>query len=166
MIEQKYSIKYAYPLLLLWLVLICVLFITSGSHNASFFMFGPSDVIFMGMEVNNWYRWSLVMTYGFFSQMINSYMDATIGPYISNVIQDHKYKGKIKKSYAITLCTMYQLYDWIHWLLSIMLYVSLQMQYYIPGLTADLIINILTTNNYINIKNQLASDELEESLIN
>lgn len=61
---------------------------------------------------------------------------------------------------------MYQLYDWIHWLLSKMLYVSLQMQYYIPGLTADLIINILTTSNYINIKNKLENDELEESLIN
>jgi len=166
MIEQKYSIKYAYPLLLLWLLLISILFIKSGSYNSSFFLFGPSKVAFMGMEVNNWSRWSLVMTYGFFSQMVNSYMDATIGPYISNVIQDHKYKGKIKKSYAITLCSMYQLYDWIHWLLSIMLYVSLQMQYYIPGLTADLIINILTTNNYINIKNQLANNEFEESLIN
>lgn len=37
MIAKNYSIKYAFPL---WLVLICVLFITSGSHNTSFFMFG------------------------------------------------------------------------------------------------------------------------------
>ena len=49
---------------------------------------GPSESNFL--KINTWGKWSLVISYSFFSQIINSLVNATLYPFMTNVIKDHK----------------------------------------------------------------------------
>lgn len=141
---KKYSIKPIIIIITLWIMM-------SGStliyfyRKDSFFHFGPSKEKYM----DTWSKWSLLMSYSFVSPFINSLVNSTLHPFMLNVIRDHKtpWEDLRRNAYIITL--VYKIYYWFNDICDILIIFTLQFQFYLPSLMAEIIVGIATTRKYI-----------------
>ena len=124
-------------------------------NNSKFFHFGPSEVIFGGFKINTWNRWYFVMNYSVLSQISQTIVSSNVSPYISNVIRDYKtpIKDKGSKINAQYIVLIYRLYYWLSSIFDIFLWITLQLQYIIPGIIIDLLLSIYFTNKYMSNDN-------------
>lgn len=129
--------------------------------ETDFMCLGPSDVEFAGFKVNTWPRWVIVMNYSVFSQVIYTITRSTSGPYISNVIRDHKtpIEDKGTKMHAQITVFVYTLFFWLSSMMDVFLWITLQMQYIVPALVTDLLITIYFTNIYMKPKKEKNKDK-------
>lgn len=159
-IFERYYIR---PMLFVgcgWIVAIIVMIGLFSSKDTDFFLFGPGTTSFLQFRIDTWGKWGLIMTYSFFSQMIHSLMNSTIYSFITNVIRDYKSPWEGSIIYGVVISIVYKLYYWIHDICDIFLVLTLQLQYWIPALIADISVSIWTTYNYLKNK------EPDASLIN
>lgn len=74
-----------------WMCIVMVILYEIGILKSKFMTLGPSDsTVFMGIAINTWYRYNLVMTFTFVNTCINDFMSDAISPWIINTITDHK----------------------------------------------------------------------------
>ena len=152
MFEEKYSLNKSVPITCVWLAIITTVFIYSGVESDDFFLFGPSDAMFVNMKIENWFKWSCIMMYSFLSQFVSSYTSTTISPYVANVVYDHKQDVKLNDNYVMFIVVVLKLYEYVHFIMELFLTLCLQFQYYVPALLADLIITCRTTKDYLDRK--------------
>lgn len=137
----------------------------SSGEPSSFGRFGPSDdVVFGGMKIDTWAKWSFVMTYAVVSQIVYSVVSSTISPYVSNVIRDHKTPAREKGSYvrSQSLVQLYTLYHWLASIFDVFLWITMQLQYLLPALLTDLALTGYFTHGYLNPRGALASPILDQ----
>ena len=150
---KRYSLQSSLILSLAWVVTLSIIISINTKKTTNFLHFGPSNnTNFIDLKIDNWGKWFLTMLYSFLSQFINSYINATLYPFMVNVIRDYKseWRDTLLKAQIITL--IYKLYCWFHEICEIFLVLTLQLQYYLPALLADLIVGCLTTRKYIKDK--------------
>ena len=89
------------------------------------------------------------MAYSFVSPFINSLVNSTLYPFMMNVIRDHKtpWEDSNRNAYLITL--IYKLYYWFNDICDILIIFTLQFQFYLPSLFAEIIVGLSTTRKYI-----------------
>lgn len=137
------------------LCIVGAIIVTANSSESDFLYWGPSNVKFAGFKIDTWGKWNIVMCYSIFSQLSESIISATISPYISNVIRDHKtplsQKGNKFKVHGIIL--IYTVYKWLTSIFDIFLWITLQAQFMAPAILIDLISTIYFTNSYMKIEN-------------
>ena len=86
---RSYYIRSASFIGSVWLIVLFSITFTASTHM--FFHFGPSSNIrFFIFSIDTWGKWFGVIAYSFVSQSIASFMSASIGSYVRNVIRDHK----------------------------------------------------------------------------
>ena len=88
------------------------------------------------------------MIYSFFSQVIYSFVNITLSPFLTNVIRDHKSKTTLPVPTVLFIVFSYKVYGWVHEILEVFLTLTLQLQYYLPALIADVIITMFSTWKY------------------
>lgn len=150
-----YDKYYVTPILGLtgcWSVIVICMIGLLSDGNKDILHFGPGENKFIHLKIDNWGRWSFVMLYSFFSQLVNSLINSTIYPFITNVIRDYKspYDGSV--SYAQFIAVIYKLYYWFNEICDLFLVLTLQVQYWIPGLIADILVALWSTNRYLKEK--------------
>ena len=151
-IEDKYHIRPMLVLGMIWILAIIAMISTLSSSDPGFFHFGPGKTTFLQFHVDTWTKWSIVMAYSFFSQLVNSLMNATVYPFITNVIRDHKAAWDGSESFGQFIALVYKLYYWINDICDVFLILTLQLQYWIPGLIADVSVSLWTTHHYLRDK--------------
>jgi len=135
-----------------WVLAIVVMIGFLSSEDANFFRLGPGATSFLQFRIDTWFKWGLVMSYSFFSQLVNSLMSSTISSFITNVIRDHKSPWEGPVIYGQLIALVYKLYYWINDICDVFLVLTLQLQYWIPALIADLIVSVWTTHSYLRDK--------------
>lgn len=138
--------------------IICIIWIASISsiigvyqNKTNFFYFGPSnETIFVDFKVDTWSKWVIIVLYSFLSQFVYSYINSTIHPFVLNVIRDYKCEWNDLEIKAQIITFIYKFYYWFHSICQVFLVLTLQLQYYLPALIADIIVGIITTRKFVN----------------
>ena len=132
------------------LLIVSMVTMPTWCDTSGFLHTGPSDrVHFAGVPISNWTRWGVVIAYSVLSQVSQSLVSATISPWMTNVIRDHKTPYHGSWCTAQTVITLYNLFSWLVAVLDTFLWITSQLQYLAPALVTDLIIGMFTTHNYL-----------------
>ena len=75
-----------------WTFTICIIFVCIMVDDESpFLSFGPNpQTVLFGFKLDTWTKWSCVAMYTFVSTCIADFTSDSVGPWITNTIQDHK----------------------------------------------------------------------------
>ena len=140
-------------LLMIWMTVVLAAFSHIGIMKTSFMKFGPSDdCTYMGLPINNWFRWYCVAIFTFVSTSINDFVSDAIVPWIQNTIQDHKAPFlPYRKMTCWLISQIWSLYCCVMGLFSINIMFS-QVDFNIIRGTADLAVNSFTT--YLFLQNK------------
>ena len=151
-ILKYYYVKPTLAIMYVWLVIVSSTMNSDELIAGNFFHFGPGDRLFVTVPIDSWEKWSYIMVYSFFSQILYSLVNISISPFITNVIRDHKTEYVISCPCATFIVFSYKLYIWVHEILEIFLTLTLQLQYYLPAIFADILIGLVSTYIYIRKK--------------
>lgn len=144
-----------------WTVtLTLVLFVFGWTGVLSSFMaIGPNDEAkFGGAPVNTWGRWTALMIYSALSQLVQSLVEGTITPFVTNVIKDPCIDFA-NYGMAQTVVGDQNAFLWMVGLFDILLYITMQMQFWVPAIIADLAVNAALVHRNMLEKAHLESIE-------
>lgn len=139
--------------LMLYLTLVLIVMKEIGLLDSTFMNIGPSEnTSFMGVKLNNWYKWSLVATFTFVNTSVNDFMSDAISPWILNTITDHKTKYiPYSKCVCLIITQLWSFYCNIMSVFAIFLAMS-QIDFVLIRMSADLMVNAYTTTKFIRHK--------------
>jgi hypothetical protein len=151
--ENVYNIRLGLIVANLWSILLITTFIALSSSNDILFEIGPSEkVSFAGLKINTWNKWICVMIFSTISQVMDSIVGATLAPYVTNVIKDHKTNNKGSFLIAHTIVQSRTIFNWLNEIGHIYLWFTMQLQFIFPALSVDLIIRYFTTERYLKME--------------
>jgi hypothetical protein len=137
----------------------------SGAGPGAFVAVGPNDkAVFATVRVDSMAKWSALMAYSSLSQAAQSLVETTLQPFIINVIRDpnvdfseRRPSPRNFKACAVVaqfVVGVYNLFLCIVSLFDILMYVTLRIQFYIPAIVADLLVNGYVTHQNMQQKRQ------------
>ena len=137
-----------------WTCTICVIFICIMVDDESpFLSFGPnSRTVLFGFKLDTWTKWGCVALYTFVSTCIADFTSDSMGPWITNTIQDHKNTYlPYSKWTCVCIVQTFSMYAII--MGTIHLFVALsQIDFMLMRMFADLIVNYYTTSRFMQFK--------------
>ena len=145
---RHYHIKPIIVCIYAWFIIIATSAKSNNIIEGSFLHCGPGEAYFITIPINTWSKWGCVMIYSFFSQVLYSFVNITLSPFLTNVIRDHKSKTTLPVPTVLFIVFSYKVYGWVHEILEVFLTLTLQLQYYLPALIADVIITMFSTWKY------------------
>ncbi len=87
--------------LVVWLAVVCAGSYYIGLMDTKFVRFGPSPTTgLMGLKIDTWTSWSCVALFTFVNTVINDFSSDSIGPFLTNVIADHKTKYPLLQAHV------------------------------------------------------------------
>ena len=137
-----------------WTCAICVIFICIMIDDESpFLSFGPNpQTVLFGFKLDTWTKWVCVALYTFVSTCIADFTSDSVGPWITNTIQDHKnmYLPYTKWT-CVCIVQTFSMYAII--MGTIHLFVALsQIDFMLMRMFADLLVNYYTTKRFMQFK--------------
>jgi hypothetical protein len=137
-----------------WTTTICVIFICIMVDDESpFLSFGPnSQTVLFGFKLDTWTKWGCVALYTFVSTCIADFTSDSVGPWITNTIQDHKNMYlPYQKWTCVCIVQTFSMYAII--MGTIHLFVALsQIDFMLMRMFADLLVNYYTTRRFMQFK--------------
>jgi len=137
-----------------WTCTICIIFICIMIDDASpFLSFGPNpQTVLFGFKLDTWTNWSCVALYTFVSTCIADFTSDSVGPWITNTIQDHKNAYlPYQKWTCVCIVQTFSMYAII--MGTIHLFVALsQIDFMLLRMFADLLVNYYTTRRFMQFK--------------
>jgi hypothetical protein len=137
-----------------WTVTICIIFICIMVDDESpFLSFGPNpQTVLFGFKLDTWTKWGCVAMYTFISTCIADFTSDSVGPWITNTIQDHKNMFlPYQKWTCVCIVQTFSMYAII--MGTIHLFVALsQIDFMLMRMTADLLVNYYTTRRFMQFK--------------
>jgi hypothetical protein len=137
-----------------WTFIVTTIFVCIMVDDQSpFLAFGPNPrTTLFGFKLDTWTKWGCVAIYTFVSTCIADFTSDSVGPWITNTIQDHKNLylpyGKMT---CIGIVQMFAIYAII--MNTISLFVALsQVDFMLLRMLADLIVNYYTTSRFMQFK--------------
>jgi len=145
--------RLASTVLMVWLSAVLIVFKDIGLLDTGYMGFGPSeDTKFMGVVLNNWYKWSMVAIFTFVNTCMNDFMSDAISPWILNTITDHKTKFlPYSKMTCLIISQMWSIYCNIMSVFGMMIALS-QIDFVLIRMSADLIVNTYTNLKFMQHK--------------
>ena len=141
-------------LIAVWTFTICVIFICIMVDDESpFLSFGPnSQTVLFGFKLDTWTKLGCVAMYTFVSTCIADFTSDSVGPWITNTIQDHKNMYlPYSKWTCVCIVQTFSMYAII--MGTIHLFVALsQIDFMLMRMFADLIVNYYTTRRFMQFK--------------
>jgi hypothetical protein len=137
-----------------WTTVVSIIFICIMVDDRSpFLAFGPNDrTVLFGFKLNTWTKWSCVAMYTFMSTCIADFTSDSVGPWITNTIQDHK-NQYLPYSKVTCLCIVQAFSMYAIIMGTIHLFVALsQIDFMMIRMAADLLVNYYTTSRFIEFK--------------
>lgn len=154
-------------ILLVWSVLlVCMIYfgVTNKQSETTFLRLGPGDKNakentkekssrFLGIEIDSWTKVIIIMIYAFTSQIIRTYSYTIIKPWITNTIHDGKtHSLDVSFAQVFFINNAYTIFNWLNRIVGIFLYFTLELQFILPEIIANLIVNNITTYYYLKTK--------------
>ena len=137
-----------------WTCAICVIFICIMIDDESpFLSFGPNEkTVLFGFKLDTWTKWACVAMYTFVSTCIADFTSDSVGPWITNTIQDHKNMYlPYSKWTCVCIVQTFSMYAII--MGTIHLFVALsQIDFMLMRMFADLLVNYYTTKRFMQFK--------------
>jgi hypothetical protein len=118
--------------------------------NSPFLSFGPNPgTVLFGFKLDTWTKWGCIAMYTFVNTCIADFTGDSVGPFVTNTIQDHK---NLYLPYSKTTCVMivqvFAVYDIIK--NNIGLFVALsQIDFMMIRMSTDLMVNYYTCNRFM-----------------
>ena len=137
-----------------WTAAICVIFICIMIDDESpFLSFGPNpQTVLFGFKLDTWTKWICVALYTFVSTCIADFTSDSVGPWITNTIQDHKNMYlPYSKWTCVCIVQTFSMYAII--MGTIHLFVALsQIDFMLMRMFTDLLVNYYTTKRFMQFK--------------
>jgi len=137
-----------------WTFIVTAIFVCIMVDDQSpFLAFGPNPrTTLFGFKLDTWTKWGCVAIYTFVSTCIADFTSDSVGPWITNTIQDHKNLYlPYSKLTCIAIVQMFAIYAII--MNTISLFVALsQVDFMLLRMLADLIVNYYTTSRFMQFK--------------
>lgn len=144
---------YAFILYLIWIMIMFYLVTSFNEGNA--FHFGPvkdkeKQAKFLGTPIDSWDKVIKVYIFGFFASLFTNLSNHIILPWVTNSIYDPK-EGKLGMSRVLAFLTANGtfLLGSIDQILTILVVMTGQVQFFIPGLISMLMVTMNTTGSAI-----------------
>ena len=120
-----------------------------------FFNVGPSKTVhFVGIVIDNWGKWYLMMGFTIVTQILKMLADEIISPWIINTIMDDKSNDCNLQYYeSQAICQTYYLFSAMVKIVQISISIT-QIDFIIVFIMTDIIISIYTTHMYLKSKNK------------
>lgn len=136
-----------------WMCIVLVIFYEIGILQTNWMSVGPSDrTVFMGMQINTWYRYSLVSLFTLVSTCVNDFMSDAISPWIINTITDHKNKYiPYSKLTCIAISQFWSVYCNIMGIFNIFLSMT-QIDFVLLRTVADVLMSCYTNMKFLRHK--------------
>jgi hypothetical protein len=154
--------KYASIIVAAWTLLVIYGIYHLGGFNEKFLHFGPTtdpnkQSTFLNIKLDSWKKVIIVMVFSFFSQIFVTYGTQIIMPWITNIIQDPKTKTiNVSKYVAQFVSNSWYLVRLVNQILSVLVYVTMQLQFILPAIVGQIITTLLTTTHYLSTKKVVA----------
>lgn len=135
----------------IWIIVMFMLVATFNEGEGGAFVFGPGGgAMFLGTEIDSWDKVIKVYAFGFFASLFTNISNHVTRPWITNTIYDPKERwlGMSKKLAFLTANGTFLLGS-IDQILTILVVMTGQVQYFIPGQLSMLIVTMATTWNSI-----------------
>ena len=145
------------------LCVVAIIVLAVVDPETDFLTWGPSPgVRFVGVTLETWPRWGCVMLYSLLSQVAQSIVYASLSPWMSNVVRDHKtpLSGDLF-AYVQLIAVVYNVFQWLIGILDTFLWITAQLQFLIPALASDVIISVWTTRSFLRAKEKM--EEIQET---
>ena len=145
-----------------WTTCVSVIFICIMiDDNSPFLSFGPNPgTVLFGFKLDTWTKWGCIALYTFVSTCIADFTSDSVGPFVTNTIQDHK---NLYIPYTKTTCVcivqVFAVYAII--MNTISLFVALsQIDFMMIRMSADLMVNYYTCHRFM--RNKTVNADLYE----
>ena len=142
----------------IWTALFVGILAYENAFDSKFLQFGPGKdkknySKFLNWEINSWKRVILLMCIGFFSTILSSYYHNIVNPWIMNQMMDPKTEV-INKNSFITYMIGYinPIFTWTNNIITFFITLTMQLQYILPRVLADMILSFFLTNAYLDDK--------------
>ena len=143
----------------IWMIIICILFLIFNSEfkDPMFYRFGPQpDFKILGLVINNYYRYSLIVIYTFINTYIRTINRDILSPWIihnlQNTSNDAINKRKCYKYiffYEINMVS--KIYFWFDWFIYMNMLLS-QIDMILLESSVDVILSLYITSTYLRVK--------------
>jgi hypothetical protein len=137
-----------------WTFIVTAIFVCIMVDDQSpFLAFGPNPrTTLFGFKLDTWTKWGCVALYTFISTCIADFTSDSVGPWITNTIQDHKNMYlPYQKWTCVCIVQTFSMYAII--MGTIHLFVALsQIDFMLMRMTADLLVNYYTTRRFMQFK--------------
>lgn len=139
--------------LVVWFIIVWVLFSWLGIFTTSYMQIGPNpQLTYMGMRLDTWSRYSVVLIFVIISTTINDIAGDAISPWMQNSIYDHKNRYiPYSKSTCLLISQLWAVYCAVMSIASIALVFS-QFDLLAVRTFIDLVVNQYTTNRFLRNK--------------
>jgi hypothetical protein len=131
------------------LLFVCIMI----DDNSPFLSFGPNPgTVLFGFKLDTWTKWGCIGLYTFVSTCIADFTSDSVGPFVTNTIQDHK---NLYLPYSKTTCVMIVQVFAVYAIImnTISLFVALsQIDFMLIRMSADLMVNYYTCNRFMRFK--------------
>ena len=121
--------------------------------NSPFLSFGPNErTVLFGFKVDNWTKWGCIALYTFVATCIADFTSDSVGPFVTNTIQDHK---NLYLPYSKTTCVLIVQVFAVYAIVmnTIGLFVALsQVDFMMIRMSADLMVNYYTCHRFMRYK--------------
>jgi hypothetical protein len=137
-----------------WTTTICIIFICIMVDDESpFLSFGPNPrTVLFGFKLDTWTKWGCVALYTFVSTCIADFTCDSVGPFVTNTIQDHKNLYiPYSKTTCVVIVQVFAVYAIV--MNTIGLFVALsQVDFMMIRMSADLMVNYYTCHRFMRYK--------------
>jgi hypothetical protein len=140
-------------IIILWILFISIsigYFSQSQNNNTPFYKIGPNDkLIILNITIDTPIKYSLVVLYSIFNNIIRNLNNIVLNPWITHNIQDNTQEGVMRKiilnkKIAYEINTVNTIYKWFDFLIYIHLLLSQIDIFFIEATSDVLIVTIIT----------------------
>lgn len=137
-----------------WTVAVSVIFVCIMiDDNSPFLSFGPNPgTVLFGFKLDTWTKWGCIALYTFVSTCIADFTCDSVGPFVTNTIQDHKNLYiPYSKTTCVVIVQVFAVYAIV--MNTIGLFVALsQVDFMMIRMSADLMVNYYTCYRFMRYK--------------
>ena len=154
MTENLLSPKVAICFISAWMLFSAVFLFIMGFGDSKFARFGPSEELqFFGIRIDSYGKWTGVLVYTVFNQLVSTYGLETLSPWMINDIQNREKKNLSMNSITIqSIILTWYMYLWMSRIFGIQIFLT-QLDFMIVVLVTDLAATYFVTARYIREKN-------------
>ena len=141
-----------------WVIFLVIILGFMGAFSEKFMHFGPStdpktETEFLGSKVDTWEKVILIYILGFSSICFSTYYYNIFGAWKTNSVKDHKQKT-LNQSKFMTyfLIILDPLITNINSILDLFITLTLQFQFIIPQIIAEVLMTAITAKTFISKK--------------